>query len=59
MKNARINTDLRLEISLKAGGALIDMTSIDVLSLYMYCNPQKARDGAIKHSVSTSDAKVL
>lgn len=59
MKNARINTDLRLEISLKAGGASIDMTSIDVLSLYMYCNPQKARDGAIKHSVSTSDAKVL
>ena len=59
MKNARINTDLRLEISFKAGGATIDMTSIDVLSLYMYCNPQKARDGAIKHSVSTSDAKVL
>lgn len=59
MKNARINTDLRLEISLKAGGASIDMTSIDVLSLYMYCNPQKARDGAIKHSVSISDAKVL
>ena len=59
MKNVRINTDLRLEISLKAGGASIDMTSIDVLSLYMYCNPQKARDGAIKHSVSTGDAKVL
>lgn len=59
MKNARINTDQRFNLSLKAGGALIDMTSIDVLSLYMYCNPQKARDGAIKHSVSTSDAKVL
>ena len=59
MKNARINTDQRLNLSLKAGGASIDMTSIDVLSLYMYCNPQKARDGAIKHSVSTSDAKVL
>ena len=59
MKNARINTDLRLELSLMAGGASIDMTGIDVLSLYMYCNPQKARDGAIKHSVNTSDAKVL
>ena len=59
MKNVRINTDLRFNLSLKAGGASIDMTSIDVLSLYMYCNPQKARDGAIKHSVSTSDAKVL
>lgn len=59
MKNVRINTDQRFNLSLKAGGALIDMTSIDVLSLYMYCNPQKARDGAIKHSVSTSDAKVL
>ena len=46
-------------MSLKAGGKSIDMTGIDVLSLYMYCNPQKARDGAIKHSVSTSDAKVL
>ena len=59
MKNARINTDLRLELSLKAGGASIDMTGIDVLSLYMYCDPQKARDGAIKHSVSTSNTKVL
>ena len=59
MKNVRINTDQRFNLSLKAGGALIDMTSIDVLSLYMYCNPQKARDGAIKHSVSISDAKVL
>ena len=59
MKNVRINTDQRFNLSLKAGGASIDMTSIDVLSLYMYCNPQKARDGAIKHSVSTSDAKVL
>ena len=59
MKNVRINTDQRFNLSLKAGGASIDMTSIDVLSLYMYCNPQKARDGAIKHSVSTSGAKVL
>ena len=59
MKNVRINTDQRFNLSLKAGGASIDMTSIDVLSLYMYCDPQKARDGAIKHSVSTSDTKVL
>ena len=59
MKNVRINTDQRFNLSLKAGGKSIDMTGIDVLSLYMYCNPQKARDGAIKHSVSTSDAKVL
>ena len=59
MKNVRINTDQRFNLSLKAGSSSIDVTSIDVLSLYMYCNPQKARDGAIKHSVSTSDAKVL
>ena len=59
MKNVRINTDQRFNLSLKAGSASIDMTGIDVLSLYMYCNPQKARDGAIKHSVSTSDTKVL
>lgn len=59
MKNVRINTDQRFNLSLKAGSSSIDMTSIDVLSLYMYCNPQKARDGAIKHSVSISDAKVL